>query len=344
MNSLKVGEIVKKLYIERDSSGSGIVEGGASNYHDRLGHVIAAIFLTDWPQAYKSLSSPVVFSTQTLVAEQISELVQRMLVRCSPGNIREHKLLYSGSLEKTKITRIQDNICSKFKDNRCQMNIPYTNGHKLSKNEALSWVFLFAIEDLHVFAKSEIGQIIDRLNCSLENKINLRKKLFEDSNSFNDFKEKVAHLMYYMATNPEALSETKKYRKYLMKNCRFMMDLEEYNAFLNPIIGKYLSDDELSDFYDTFIEDINDLDRQGIHQFGKPFSAMTMKELDTISIRHFLPSKRIPFKLILKHDISGKTDDVDREIDRWVGIARYEARRDIYPIEDILPPSSLTRV
>ena len=49
---LKIGEIVRQLYQEVDNFGSGIVEGGASSYHDELGHVIAAIFLTDWPRKY----------------------------------------------------------------------------------------------------------------------------------------------------------------------------------------------------------------------------------------------------------------------------------------------------
>ncbi|MGD1804561.1 hypothetical protein ACP6PL_03840 [Dapis sp. BLCC M126] len=334
MLSLTVGEIVQKLYLELDSFGSGIIKGGASNYHDQLGHVIAAVFLTNWPREYSFISSPVVFSTQTLVAEQIAELVQRMIVRCSPGSIRNHKLLYSGSLNQKKITPIQDNVCSKLNDHQCQMSVPSPNGNKLSKNEALSWVFLFAIEDLHLFAKYKIGKIIDGLDTSLANNFKIREKLFDSSTSFNKFKEQVAQLMYYMAANPEVLEETKDYRKYLMENCLSLMSLEDYSSCMNPIIGKYLSDEELSDFYDTFIEYFDDLDERGISDFGKPFSCLTIEQLDTLPISYFLPSQEIPFKLLFK-------DELPQATDNWVGITKYEARRDIYLIEDILPPYSL---
>ncbi len=343
MLSLKVGEIVQKLYLELDGFGSGIVEGGASNYHDQLGHVIAAAFLTNWPREYSFISSPVVFSTQTLVAEQISELVQRMIIRCSPGKIRDHKLLYSGSLDRKTITRIQDDVCSKVNDNKCQMSVPSPKGSKLSKNEALSWVFLFAIEDLHVFAKNEIGQIIDGLDTSPANQLKIREMLFDHSTSFNKFKEQVAQLMHYMAANPDVLDETKHYRRYLMENCLSLMGIEEYDSCMNPVIGKYLSDEELSDFYDTFIEYFDDLDKRGISDLGKPFSAMTIAELDTLPISHFLPSEEIPFKLLFKHELPEATDYFPEATDHWVGIARYESRRDIYLIEDILPPSSWKR-
>ncbi|MEL7038263.1 MAG: hypothetical protein AAFO04_22000 [Cyanobacteria bacterium J06592_8] len=343
MLSLKVGEIVQKLYLELDGFGSGIVEGGASNYHDQLGHVIASVFLTNWPREYSFLSSPVVFSTQTLVAEQISELVQRMIIRCSPGSVRNHKLLFSGSLDPKKITQIQDDVCSQLNDNQCQMSVPSPNGNKLSKNEALSWVFLFAIEDLHVFAKYQIGQIIDSLDTSLANQLQIRERLFDHSTSFNKFKEQVAQLMYYMAANPEVLEETKYYRRYLMENCLSLMSIEDYNSCMNSIIGKYLSDEELSDFYDTFIEYFDDLDERGISNFGKPFSAMTIAELETLPISHFLPSEEVPFKLLFKDELPEATDYLPEATDHWVGIAKYEARRDIYLIEDILPPSSLKR-
>lgn len=344
MLSLKIGEIVKKLYVEVDSFGSGIVEGGASNYHDQLGHVIGAVFLTNWPREYSFISSPVVFSTTTLAAEQISELIQRMIIRCSPVCIRDYKLLYDGTLDKKTITTIQDNVCSQFQDNQCKMSFPSPDGNKLSKNEALSWVFLYAIEDLHVFGKHTIEQnVIKYLNTSFDNYLQLHKKLFDNSTSFNKFKEQVGQLMYHMATNSEALEDTKNYRKYLMENCLSMMGLEEYDSYLNPVMGEYLSDEELSDFYDTFIEYVDNLDARGIDLFGKPFSAMTIKELDTVPISHFLPSEDIPFKLLLKHELPQAKDYSPEATDHWVGIARYEARRDLYLIEEILPPSSVKR-
>lgn len=337
MLNLKIGEIVKKLYLEEDNFGGGIFEGGASNYHDQFGHIIAAAFLSNWAREYSFISSPVVFSTQTLAAEQIAELFQRMIIRCEKGNIREHKILYNGTLEQTKITRILDHISFQFEENQCKVNFPSPNGIKLSKNEALSWTILFALEDLHVFAKYAVGHF----DASLTNRSKLLKRWFDDSILFNNFKEIVARLMYYMAVNPNTLHSTKVYRKYLMDNCISIMGLKKYNHQLKPIIGEYLSDEELSLFYDTFIEYVNDLDKRGISLFGKPFSCMTIEQLDSLKIDSFLPSKDIPFKLSFEGQFPYSSNFIPKKRDYWLGIARYEKLRDIYLIENILPPSFL---
>jgi len=323
--SLTIGDIVPKLYIDYNGLGSGVCKGDASDYHDRFGHVVAALFLTNWPKKYPALSAPVVFSTRTLSAEQIAELFQRMTIRCTSQDIKYRRILYKNTLSQEVIADIQNEISSQFPEKRCRINFPDPNGEKLSKSEALSWVFLFAIEDLHVFAKLAIEQ-----NKNIPNIGPAGEKL-DIYPLFEDFKKRVARLMYYMAANPQALEDTKKERDRIMKNCLEMMGLDAEDEEMKFSIGQYLRDEELSCFYDTFIAAVERLDMRGISEFGKSFSAMTMAELNTIPVEYFLPEEDIPFDLRLEGEPYETTD-------RWLGIAKYETARDLYLIEQILPP------
>ncbi len=330
--SLKIGDLVQKLYIHSDAFNSDVTKGGASDYHDQLGHVISAIFLTNWPKKYSRLSSPIVFSTRTLIAEQIAELFQRMMVRCAPKDIRDRRILYDGTLSKETIFEIQNEVCTQFPDNTCRIKFPDPNGTKLSKSEALSWTCLFAIEDLHVFVKDIIGQKAKRQQISSASFQQFMEN-FVNCNQFNYFKKKVAKLMYSMAVKPEVLAETQKYRNTIMRNCFSMMGCKQADPEMNSCIGQYLSDENLACFYETFIQQIDDLDRRGTSYADKPFSAMAIKELNALPVTYFLPGDDIPFDLLIEDEPSPKTD-------RWTGVARYETTRDLYLIEQILPPSS----
>ena len=330
--SLKIGDLIQKLYIRSDAFISGVLEGGASDYHDQFGHVVSALFLTNWPKKYSHLSSPVVFSTQTLIAEQIAELFQRMMIRCSPKDINEHRILYYGTLGKKVVIEIQNEICAKLSGHTCTINFPDPNGTKLSKNEALSWTCLFAIEDLHVLAKDIIGQRAKQQKKFSVDSYQVITNLVNCA-EFNHFKQKVAKLMYYMAVNPDALAETKEHRNYIMKNCLSMMGLEPNDPEMNARFGQYLSDAALSCFYETFIQKIGALDTRGISDFDKPFSAMTIEELNALPVEYFLPQEDIPFDLLIESEPPPKND-------YWIGVARYETTRDLYLIEQILPPSS----
>ncbi len=332
--SLTIGDVVQRLYTEPDELTSGIVKDGASNYHDQLGHVISAVFLTGWPLKKLPILAPVVFSTDRLLPEQLAELLQRMLIRCSPKNPRSHRIIYRGSLDQKTIHRIQNLVFANIPEDQCWMNAPDPKGNKLTKDEALAWVFLYCLEDLHVFAKEILNKRPREENDGLPD---LWTSSVEEINPalFEAFKEEVAYMMYFMAMHPSSNAETKSYRLHLMENCLPMMGLEGNDLEMHQRISTYLSDETLSVFYDTFIEPVSELDARGISLFGKAFSRMTIAELNDIPVRCFLPNKDIPFSLILE----GETPI---HPEHWTGVVSYDSQRDLYVIQTVLPPTSAT--
>src|SRR5690349_10214261 len=132
---MKVGQIVQKML------NKNVKINGASKYHDQLGHIISAAFLTKWP--LKKFDAPVIFDTNNLASEQLAELCQRMLVRCQYEDATQVTFLYPGSITLSKKDELLQSALNGKKG--ALINMPNQNGKKLSKNEALGWTHLFAI-------------------------------------------------------------------------------------------------------------------------------------------------------------------------------------------------------
>lgn len=103
--SMAIGEILGRLCGVRH-----VTYGGASLFHDEFGHIISSILLTQWPDDPR-LSAPVVWSTETIIPEQLAELCQRMMVRtlprCITGGLARNRIHVAGTLDDAMMERVE---------------------------------------------------------------------------------------------------------------------------------------------------------------------------------------------------------------------------------------------
>lgn len=197
------------------------------------------------------------------------------------------------------------------------MNWPDERGEKLSKLEALAWTYLFAVEDIHIFAERySIRKTGQRL----------------ESTRLAAFRERVADLMYLYAVQPD-LSESDaqvRARRQLIHECFDALGMQRERE-AEVIFGDHLSDSLLSRWYDTFLPYFDALDADGMGRLGHSFSRMGLNDLHALEARTFLPTTRPPF------DWQFAGEPV-RPSDRWLGILRYDEMRQLWLIADVMPP------
>lgn len=299
---------------------SHVVDGGASKFHDEFGHIVSAIALTGWP-GDERFSAPVVWSTDALVPEQLAELCQRMFIRSAlssvASGIEAAAIHVDGTLGSGPLRRIQSRVFSAV-EGEPTINLPDEKGTKLSKLEALAWTYLFAVEDIHIFASRIVanrGQDMDPVRLAR-------------------FKERVGELMYQYAITPDVSTTTMGIaeRKHLMEGCFEMLGLDP-DEEMSRIFGHYLSDETLGHWYDSFLPYFDALDSQGLKAVGRPFSQLSINELRALKVSSFLPERDTDGLFAWFRE--GEEIDVR---DKWVGVLRFETARKLWIIVDVSPP------
>lgn len=315
---MTIGEIVERL------CGIGhVTYGGASLFHDELGHIISAIMLTRWPEDPR-FRAPVVWSTETIVPEQLAELCQRMLIRASPrcitDGIASNRIHVKGTLDDAMIRRIEDRLSEQI-PGTLTMNWPDEHGDKLSKREALAWTYLFAIEDIHIFAErysiKKYGQPLDTARLAR-------------------FREQVAELMYIYAVNPDisGVQAHARSRYQTIRDCFEALGLQRERE-AEIMFGQHLSDELLNRWYDTFLSHFDALDSTGSRRFGQAFSRLSLDELHQLEARGCVPEIRAPFDWIF-------AGEPVKSGEQWLGVVDYDERRRLWLVVDAIPPEHRT--
>lgn len=314
---MTVGDVLERL-----CGVAHVVDGGASLFHDEFGHIISAIALTRWPDE-GGFSAPVVWSTDELIPEQLAELNQRMFIRARQHSIvdgiAKAAIHVDGTLDDDMMTRIEQRLFSKV-DGEPTINMPNHEGDKLTKIEALAWTYLFAIEDIHIFANRIIARRGQRI----------------DTTVLTRFKEYVGELMYRYAMEPSSVSApvVRDERQQIMNRCFDMLQLD-IDDELWRVFGRYLSDERLGAWYDAFLPHFSALDAQGQSSIGQAFSQLSIHELRSLSVSTFIPERPDIDDLFVW---IRQGEHVDAP-DKWIGVLRYEDARSLWVITDIRPPT-----
>jgi len=312
---MTLGEIVERL-----CGVSHVSFDGASLFHDEFGHVISPILLTRWPEDSR-FNAPVVWSTETIIPEQLAELCQRMIIRASPrrltGGLAKARIHVAGTLDESMLRRVEAELLSPSASPET-IKFPDQDGEKLTKAEALAWTYLYAVEDIHIFAE----------RYSLQKG---RRRIHPER--LDAFRERVAELMYSYALSPASSQESGRIdeRLDLIGRCFEALDMPE-DRDARVIFGAHMSDATLSRFYDTFLPHFDALDAAGVEKTGRPFSQLRVEELHALDTRAFLPSTDPPFTWMF-------AGEAVRATDKWLGVLRFDETRDVWLIVDVIPPA-----
>ncbi|NEP00378.1 MAG: hypothetical protein F6K58_17195 [Symploca sp. SIO2E9] len=350
-----IGSLVSQLYKNPDDPEGEIQPGQASDYHDELGHIVAAWFygLGYTLKTGKNIAT----STERVLPEQINELSQRMMMRCSlqapkfKDNQHNHEPARAG-LPMLSTGAKKQVAGSAEKNKNLTIMRPDPKGRKLTKNETLAWTVLYCLEDLHILAehvlcRRQTEMMLNSLSLpdgisrftisdpwSQTTKANLD---FENPYALYSFKQSVAAVMDYLMVEPDAVHETRPYREYLCENAVTLMGLYEGDYELENRIMRLLNDDKLSDFYDTFKPCLDALDAVTIPTYYKALSQHTVEELRRLPVTITLQAPKPPIYV---------TDQTELTADSclWKAIAIYEQSRELLLIDDFIPPRLHTEI